>query len=232
MKQYEKKILLTILFTVCQICLFAQSVYMHEAQEDSEHTDPITFIGILSLILFAGFICVIVKVINGMEGKKEKSFNNEKNKETQRYYSVRQNGGFVCPVCGKNVMDKNYISTFQSYDGKMHHVKFCTNCGDKYNRYKEELLSLQKEKEEMPTLLSVLILLLLVASGLYSLIVNCMKGDIFMGIVGMIMGPIIVGAFIGWIIFVIKNILKLFKPSKPFKTPTLEHVKKCNALEE
>ena len=228
----KKKSLVLISLVTSNMSMFAQSVYMHEAQEDSANSDPITLWGLLSFMFVAGIIYIIAQVIGDYNKKREKQKREEKYEEFHRQYTAKQRGGFVCPVCGKQVMDDNYTTNLRLFNGKVYRVKYCKSCSEKYDSYKrEEARFLRNQNKELPTWLSIMIMVFLVGLGIYVLIRNCMRGDIFIGIWGMIMTPICVGAMIGWIIWIVQKLQEASKPTEPFKMPTFEHIQDCNAIE-
>ena len=53
----------------------AQSVYMHEAQDDAANSEPISVLGIITLLIIVGIVYVVCKLIGGAHEKtKQKKY--------------------------------------------------------------------------------------------------------------------------------------------------------------
>lgn len=223
-----------LVFLTLLIPLFAsaQSVYMHEAQEESENSEPISALGIIAFAIFVGVIYLIYKSISEASRKSERKKFEAKLEETKRQQSTINEGGFICPVCGKHVIDDNYVTMWRILEGHSCAIKFCKSCGNSYRNYEKEYDKYQKrDSEGLPDWLGIIIFVLMIALGLYILIKDCIRGEVFMGIIGMFITPAVVGGILG---LVLQFFIKLFwnpKPSEPFKIPSLKHIKECNAIE-
>lgn len=226
-----KKLLSAILLAIPSIA-FAQSAYMHEAQEDAANSEPISALGIIAFAILVGVVYLVAKIIGGVNKSNERKRNEAKYEEFRRQQSTISEGGFICPVCGKHVLDGNYETMWRILEGHSCTIKFCKNCGNRYRNYEKEYEKYQRrDKNGLPDWFGILILVLMIALGLYVLIMNCIKGEVFMGIIGMFITPAVVGGILG---LVLQFFIKLFwnpKPTEPFKIPSLQRLKECNAVE-
>ena len=152
-------------------------------------------------------------------------------KETQKKVSV-VDSGFICPFCGKPILDNNFRTMTRVLDGNVYDIKCCRNCSDKYYRYREADEKYQRSsQQEMPNWLYLIIIAISIGFGLYVLIFNCMRDEVLLGIIGMIVGAIFVGIAITAVIGLFVKLFERPKPIEPFKTPSLEHIIECKALE-
>ena len=211
----------------------AQSVYMHEAQEDAANSEPISALGIIGFAIFVGVIYLISKII-GEIGKKRRNRRFEARCEESRHrHATVQEGGFICPMCGKHVLDKNYVITPLMLKGHSYKVKYCKGCNDRYNSFKNEEYDYYRRKEkykELPTWLSITIFVLLIALGIFVLVTYCMRGEVLLGLWFMFVTPMVVMALLGGVIWLVQQLMIGSKPTKPFETPSLEHIRDCNAI--
>lgn len=207
----------------------AQSVYMHEAQEDSLHSEPISFGGIMVLLLIVGFIYLVVKAIQLNEDSKIK----KELKQLDDRLAAKEKGGFVCPACGTIVLDDNFIVINQTYENHCYDVKYCYRCGTNYKNYIKDCHSYRKQSDEnvMPKWFFILSLIVVVGITLFAFIRNCIIGDVLNAILSLIIVPaVICGFFIGPLLMLVNYALKKPEPKKPFEKPTLSHIRNCNAL--
>lgn len=227
-----KRHIAAILLSLPTVAL-AQSVYMHEAQEDATSSEPISTLGLVVFAILVGIIYLIYKAISTASDNRQRKKNEARYEESQRQRNTIREGGFICPVCGKHVSDGNYEILWRSFERKSYIVKFCKSCGESYRRYeKEDDEYRRKERQGLPAWFAIVIIVLMVALGLSIFVMGCIRGEIFFGIIYMFITPIFIGAILGW---VLQIFIKLFwnpKPIKPFEMPTFQHLKDCNALEE
>lgn len=212
--------------------LFGQSAYLHEALEDAESSgQPITFGGIIVFAIIVGIIYLVVKKIDAASTKSEKKKFDRKYEDTKRRQATIEEGGFVCPICGEHVHDKNFETMWQIIEGNSCTIKLCKNCGDSYYRYSKRYSEYKrKEKKGMPDWVCILVIVLLIALGLYTFIMGCITGEILMGIIGLFFTPIVIGMPLLLIIYYLFEFLGNPKPSKPFELPSLSHLRECNAI--
>lgn len=226
-----KKYTITIILLLPSFA-FAQSVYMHEAQDDATNSEPTSLLGIIVLLILVGFVYFIVKVIKGEMHKREKRKRATDAKEFDRKYSTIKAGGFICPFCGKHVVDNNYRTMIRYYDNVKIKVKCCNTCAERYDLYLSDSFRYRKNNDELPLWLRIIVTVLILGSGLYALTYNCIKGDVFDGIIGLFIVPMGVGGLLGVIIWFCQTLLKATEQKLPFKAPTLQHIRECNAIQQ
>ena len=207
---------------------FAQSVYMHEAQDDAANSEPISILGIITFLAIVGLIYIIVKVVKGEKHNREKRKQVTDAKESDHKNTTIKAGGFICPFCGKHVMDNNYQTIKRYFDGEGYKIKYCKACEERYNQY--EIDRLKYKRKELPDWVGITLLILLIVIGLVTLIINCIKGNVFDGILGMFFVPLAVFFILGVPIAIFSKIIEKPEPTEPFKTPTLQHIRDCNAI--
>ena len=123
-----KKLLSAILHAIPSF-VFAQSVYMHEAQEEAENSEPISVLGIIVFAILVGVIYLIKRIICEARHKSERKKNEAKHEEFKRQQFTIKEGAFICPVCGKHVTDGNYETMWRILEGHSCTIKFCKDCG-------------------------------------------------------------------------------------------------------
>lgn len=226
-----KKLLSAILHAIPSF-VFAQSVYMHEAQEEAENSEPMSVLGIIVFAILVGVIYLIKRIICEARHKSERKKNEAKHEEFKRQQFTIKEGGFICPVCGKHVTDGNYETMWRILEGHSCTIKFCKDCGNSYRNYEKESEKYQKsDRNELPDWLFVIIIVLMIALGVYILIKECTRGNVLGGIIGMFVTPLTVGGILALILqFFIKSLWNP-KPTEPFKIPSLQRLKECNAVE-
>ena len=219
-----------LVFLTLLIPLFAsaQSVYMHEAHEDAANSEPISVSGIVAFLVLVGLVYVVVKIVEGEKHNSEKRKRAAETKEVDRKYATIKAGGFICPFCGKHVMDNNYQTIKCYFDGEGYKIKYCKACEERYNQY--EIDRLKYKRKELPDWVGITLLILLIVIGLVTLIINCIKGNVFDGILGMFFVPLAVFFILGVPIAIFSKIIEKPEPTEPFKTPTLQHIRDCNAI--
>lgn len=225
-----KKLAVIIVSSLPSLAL-AQSVYMHEAQDDATNSEPTSLLGVVVLLVLIGFIYFIAKVIEGEKHNREKSKRAAETKEADRRYATIKAGGFICPFCGKHVVDNNYQTMIRYYDNEKYKVKSCKTCAERYDQYLTDSLRYRRKNNDLPLWLSIIVWILIFGSGLYALIYNCIKGDVFEGIFGLFIVPMVVGGVLGAVIWFFQTLIEETEPKLPFKAPTLEHIRDCNAIQ-
>ncbi len=210
--------------------VFAQSVYMHEAYEDAANSEPISVSGIVAFLVLVGLVYVVVKIVEGEKHNSEKRKRAAEAKEVDRKYATIKAGGFICPFCGKHVVDNNYQIMIRYYDNEKYKVKSCKTCAERYDQYLNDSLRFRRKNDDLPNWLGIIVMVLTLGSGLYALVYNCLKGEVFWGIFGLFLCPMVVGGILGAVIGFFQMLLKQPEPTLPFKTPTLEHIRDCNAI--
>ena len=60
-----KRYYFVAVLTLYNFCSFAQSVYMHEAQEDSINGDGFSFRGFIFLLIIIGIIWLVKQIFKG-----------------------------------------------------------------------------------------------------------------------------------------------------------------------
>ena len=223
-----------LVFLTLLIPLFAsaQSVYMHEAQEESENSEPISVLGIVAFLVLVGLVYVVVKIVEGEKHNSEKRKRAAETKEVDRKYATIKAGGFICPFCGKHVVDNNYQIMIRYYDNEKYKVKSCKTCAERYDQYLNDSLRFRRKNDDLPRWLGIIYMVLLFGSGLYALIYNCIKGDVFEGILGLFIVPMVIGGILGAVTWFFQMLLQQPETTLPFKTPTLEHIRDCNAIQQ
>ena len=190
-------------------------------------------IGAIVLLLLGN---VFFKIYYGLNPEAKPEYKAQKaNEESKQKRITIRGGGFVCPICGKHVLDKNYVITTLWIKGKNYNVKYCKDCDDRYNNFKNEEADYYRRKEkykELPTWLSIVIFILLIGLGIYVLVIHCLRDEVVLGIWFMIMTPMGIMMILGCVIWLVQKLMIGAKPTKPFETPSLEHILECNALKK
>lgn len=209
---------------------FAQMAWMDEAHEDAANSEPLSVSGIVAFLVLVGLVYVVVKIVEGEKHNSEKRKRAAETKEVDRKYATIKAGGFICPFCGKHVVDNNYQIMIRYYDNEKYKVKSCKTCAERYDQYLNESLRFRRKNDDLPRWLEIIYMVLIFGSGLYALIYNCIKGDVFDGILGMFFVPLAVFFILGVPIAIFSKIIEKPEPTEPFKTPTLQHIRDCNAI--
>lgn len=219
------------IFSLFPSVVYAQSAYLHEVLEEEAPPEPITFLGVVLFVLIIGVIYFVVRKISNASDKRQKRKFEEKYQELKRQEATIEEGGFVCPFCGKHVLDNNYATMWIIVNDNSYTIKLCNSCNDRKIRYDEEYSKYRKkDKEGLPDWVGILFFVFLIALGIYCLVMSCINGDVLFGIIGMVFTPLVVGGILG---FVLEFFIKLIwnpEPSKPFDTPSLSHLRDCNAI--
>ena len=119
-----------LVFLTLLIPLFAsaQSVYMHEAQDDAAaNSEPISVLGIITLLIIVGIVYVVCKLIGSAHEKTKQKKYEAYNAEYNRQKETKEKGGFICPICGKQVLDNNYSIRIWSKEQIAYSVKICSS---------------------------------------------------------------------------------------------------------
>ena len=218
---------LTLLSLLIPSYAFAQSVYMHEAQDDAANTEPISVLGIITLLILTGIVYVVCKLIGSAYVKNQKRKYEAYNAEYNRQEETRKKGGFICPICGKQVLDKNYWTRIWSKEQIAYSVKICNSCNDRYYPIR---LGKNRKRKQTPTWVYALPFVFLVGLGLYVLIRNIIIGEVFMGIIGMIIVPPVTGGILGGVFLIIRKLVSSSEPRSPLNNIPIEHIRDCNAI--
>lgn len=229
-----KRITISFLIAIYSIAVFAQSVFMHEAQDDAGDSEPFSILGILTLLIIIGVIWLISTAIK--TSKKHNDFVKDKKEReeiTQRDKTIHD-GGFICPACGKHIMDNEYDIIIESYELNSYKVKYCNHCAELRENYKDNLrqYELSNKEPELPNWLVTMGLLITIGMGIYALVRNCLEGEVFIGIVALITVPMVVGAIVGCVFWIVQKCMAPVKPVEPFCKPSLSHVQDCNAIKQ
>lgn len=208
---------------------FAQSVYMHEAQDDAANSEPISVLGIITLLIIVGIVYVVCKLIGGAHEKTKQKKYEAYNEEYNRQKETKEKGGFICPICGKQVLDNNYSIRIWSKEQIAYSVKICSSCNDRYYPIR---FGNNKKRKQTPTWVYLLPFVFLVGLGIYVLIRNIILGQVFRGIIGMIIVPTGVGGILGWVFLIVQKIVKFSEPKSPLDKIPIEHIRDCNAIKD
>lgn len=228
----DMKDLAVILVSLLPSLAYAQMAWMDEAHEDAANSEPISVLGVVAFMVLVGLVYVIVKIVEGEKHNREKRKRAAETKEADHKYATIKAGGFICPFCGKHVVDNNYRTMIRYYDNEKYKVKSCKTCAERYDQYLNDSLRFRRKNDELPRWLSIIVMVLIFGSGLYALIYNCLKGDVFEGIFGLFIVPMGVGGILGAVIWFFQTLLKEPEPTLPFKAPTLQHIRDCNAIQQ
>lgn len=210
-------------------CLFAQSVYMHEAQDDAANSEPISVLGITTILIMFGIGYVVCKLFGSAHEKAKQKKYEAYNAEYNRQKETKEKGGFICPICGKQVLDKNYWTRIWSKGQLAYSVKICNSCNDKYYPIR---FGKNRKRKHTPTWVYALPFIFLIGLGLFVLIRNIIIGEILWGIIGMIIVPVFVGGIMGWIILIVQKLASVSEPKSPLNNITIDHIKNCNAIKD
>lgn len=86
-----KRLLLSFLYSFGNVLLaFAQSVYMHEAQEDASESEPITLSGIIATLVFIGIIWLIKTIISSIQQSSQESKRKSEQKRREEKIELRK----------------------------------------------------------------------------------------------------------------------------------------------
>lgn len=208
----------------------AQSVYMHEAQDDAAaNSGPISVLGIITLLIIVGIVYVVCKLISGAHEKTRQKKYEAYNAEYNRQKETKEKGGFICPICGKQVLDNNYSIRIWSKEQIAYSVKICSSCNDRYYPSK---FGKNMKRKQAPTWVFALPFVFLIGLGLYVLIRNIILGQVFMGIIGMIIVPVVTGGILGWVFLIIQKLVSVSEPKSPLNSIPIEHIRNCNAIKD
>ena len=84
------------LFLLLPSFVLAQSVYMHEAQDDAAaNSGPISVLGIITLLIIVGIVYVVCKLISGAHEKTRQKKYEAYNAEYNRQKETKEKGGFI-----------------------------------------------------------------------------------------------------------------------------------------
>lgn len=219
---------LTVLILLIPSFAFAQSVYMHEAQDDAANSEPISILGIITLLILVGVIYVACKFIGSVHTQYRKKKYEAYNAEYDRQMETKKKGGFICPICGKQVLDDNYRTRIWSKDNIAYSVKICNSCNERYYPIRFG----KKKRKQTPTWVFALPFVFLIGLGLYVLIRNIILGQVFMGIIGMIIVPVVTGGILGWVFLIIQKLVSVSEPKSPLNSIPIEHIRNCNAIKD
>lgn len=167
-----KKYILVFVILLPSI-VFAQSVYEHEAQDDAANSEPISILGVVTFLTIVGLLYIIVKVVKGEIHNKEKRKHAAEAKESDYKDTTIKAGGFICPFCGKHVMDNNYQITRRYIDGVRYKIKYCKACEERYKQYENDIL--KYKRKELPDWVGITLTILLIVIGLVALIIESIK---------------------------------------------------------
>jgi len=221
-----------LVFLTLLIPLFAsaQSVYMHEAQDDAAaNSEPISVLGIITLLIIVGIVYVVCKLISGAHEKTRQKKYEAYNAEYNRQKETKEKGGFICPICGKQVLDNNYSIRIWSKEQIAYSVKICSSCNDRYYPSK---FGKNMKRKQTPTWVYALPFIFLIGLGLYVLIRNIIIGQVFMGIIGMIIVPTVTGGILGWVFLIVQKLTSVSEPKSPLNKISIEHIRDCNAIKD
>ena len=224
-----KRIIVSLIMVLPSF-VFAQSVYMHEAQDDAAaNSEPISVLGIITLLIIVGIVYVVCKLISGAHEKTRQKKYEAYNAEYNRQKETKEKGGFICPICGKQVLDNNYSIRIWSKEQIAYSVKICSSCNDRYYPSK---FGKNMKRKQAPTWVGALPFIFLIGLGLFVLIRNIIIGEILWGIIGMIIVPVFVGGIMGWIILIVQKLASVSEPKSPLNNITIDHIKNCNAIKD
>lgn len=225
-----KRVLSSFIISLWSVYINSQSVYMHEAQEDSQNTGPISFLGIITLAIIIGIIWIISSIRNDVKKHNEIIKHKNKSVQQQLHDFPKNSDEFVCPVCNKHIIDRKFTIISYFYKNDLYHVKLCTTCGGRYSTYEEQLSNYLNHKNEPPEWASCTLVLISIGTGIYALIRNFINGEYFSGLLGLFICPIGIGGILGGVLWLFQQIMKPIKPNEPFKIPPIEHIRECNAI--
>lgn len=75
---------------------------------------------------------VVCKLIGSAHEKTKQKKYEAYNAEYNRQKETKEKGGFICPICGKQVLDNNYSIRIWSKEQIAYSVKICSSCNDRY----------------------------------------------------------------------------------------------------
>lgn len=216
----------------------AQSVYMHEAQEDASHPENFS----IGSILLIALVCFIIWIIyTAISQTKEHNENVRRENDFKVYIDKKkaiENGGFVCPVCGKIVTDDQYAAHYEMYHTKdeiiFGFVKYCNDCEKRNKEYENTLAKYStKELKEIPDWFGCIVLSLLLIVNIATIVVDIIKHREFGFIICDMFAYSVSLMFIIGIPIAFYNLIRKssdYTPKPPFEKPTFDHAKDCNAI--
>lgn len=130
-----KKLISIFVITLGFINAFSQSVYMHEAQQDAQNAESLTFMTILYAALFIGAIYMIYKIIAYISEsiEKNKAIKRREGKEHLSYLVSSES--YTCPICGKTESKDKAVVMLICLDAGCYHIRFCRQCSEAYSHY-------------------------------------------------------------------------------------------------
>ncbi|MBQ9585412.1 MAG: hypothetical protein IJR20_05365 [Muribaculaceae bacterium] len=236
-----KKILLSI------FCLFINNLILGQTQydyyeDDVAHEgavfDGYTIFGILIVAFIIFVIWLIYTIIKDNSERKTKRQNEIDYKRSNDNKKVIEDGGFICPICGKQVTDDNFSKHLKMFpEGNeviVGYVKYCNNCDALEQEYEQNINSYYRKssKKEMPDWVGCVSLIILLIVNIAAIVLGIIRKNDFVDIIMSMFGLSILSMLIMAIPYLLLNIGTHFqiKPKKPFETPSLNHIKKCNAI--
>ena len=236
-----KKIILTIFNLLINIAVFAQTQYDYY-EDDVAHKDSVidghTILGLLIVAFIVFIIWLIYRTVKDNSERKAKQQNSIEHKKLIDNRKVIEEGGFICPVCGKQVTDKNYTKHFRMFpEGDeviVSYVKYCNRCNALEKEYEQNINSYNSNssKKEMPDWFGCVTLVILLIINIIAIVLGINRNNDFAEIIVSMFGLSMFSIFVMAIPYLLINIGSFFqiKPQRPFEEPSLEHIKKCNAI--
>ena len=225
-----KRLYITMFALLGWILAFAQSVYMHEAQEEAQEIDGISLWDMFSTLIFIAIIYVVVQSVRFAKYSYTQKKEIRKKEENQRILEDK----FKCPICGK-IESISYANTqyMQIKDGNrsvFHFVRLCKSCGTEHKEYMRKYYRWSKYDGTALPDSWCNIIFIITGIGILSLIgyhIYIQSMDFFWG--RLIFGTI---ALFSIQVLVCKAFINIIKPIKPFSTPQKRKVIENNALEQ
>ena len=236
-----KNFLFTFICLFINIVVFAQTQYDYY-EDDVAHSNPpmdgYTILGIIIFVVIGFIIWLIYHSI------KEKANNNDKIKwenhvkESANKKQVIEEGGFICPICGKAVNDNNYTKNIKIYDIDdkfiAGYVKYCNNCYRKEKEYQKELDNYKSKKirKEMPEWYGCFSLIVVAIANILAIVLGVIRHNDIAEIIVSMFGLSIIAFLISSIPAIVINIGRIFliEPKRPFNSPSYKQVNDCNAF--
>lgn len=195
--------------------------------------------GIAQLIVLFGVFYMIAKIMSFFSEIKSECRRNKQKAESVRKSSeevepndlIKKNE-FICPICEKKESIRNSHECFILLDNNMYYtVRYCNECGKAYHKYKDNYREWEKNKDTDLPESWLLKIAGIVACGIIGLV----GYHIYIGSMKFFWARFFFLPIILWmaLTLVCKAFIKLqwcFAPTKPFDTPSLTRIKKCNAL--
>lgn len=207
----------------------AQSVYMHEAQEEASESEEISLWSIFSALILCAIIYAINLIVKSIKASYTYKIELKKNEEKQRILEEK----FKCPICGKidsiSNADSQYMQVKDGNRTVSHYVRLCKVCGFEHREYMRKYHKWSKyEGTALPDswcnvifIINGIAILFLIGYHIY-----IQSMDYFFG--RLIIGTIVLFSIQA---IICKAIIKIIKPVRPFATPRKQKVIENNALE-